>query len=48
MAVINVPVTKVTIVMDSSAWIMTNVPTVKITAAHPMQLVSILTVHIRM
>ena len=48
MAVINMPVTKATMVMDSSAWIMTNVPTLKITAAHPMQLVPILTVHIRM
>ena len=46
MAVMNVPVTKVTMVMDSCTWIMTNLPTLKITVAHPMQLVLILTVHI--
>ena len=46
MAVMNAPVTKVTMVMDLSAWIMTSVQTLKITAAHLTQLVPILTVHI--
>ena len=38
MVFMNVPVTKVTMVMDSSAWIMTKVPMLKITAAHSTQL----------